>query len=85
MEGYRPAVHPVPRFMGSAGGRKKARCDELVARKPDVILELSDTPQDYTHLQKCGAPVKKDGKCARHLAQANTNLDYQWRRFLGRQ
>ena len=85
MSDFRPAIHDLPRrFTGHPGGRKKPRCNELVARTPQVILERADEPQDYTHLQACGAPTVKGGKCARHLAQPNTLLDRNWRRLIRR-
>jgi hypothetical protein len=84
-ENFRPAIHELPRrFTGHPGGRKKPHCDELIARTPEVILERSDTEQDYTHLQVCGRPAVKKGKCARHLVQSNVLLDRNWHRFIRR-
>jgi hypothetical protein len=82
---FRPAVHEAPRrFTGHPGGRKKVLCNELVARTPEVILERADEPQDYTHLQVCGRPAVKGGKCARHLSNENTLLDRNWRKHIRR-
>ncbi len=41
------------------------RCYQIVARTPQVVLYRGDQ-QDFTHLQECGAPVVKYGKCARY-------------------
>lgn len=62
----------------------KDRCNEIVARTPQVILERSVTPGDYTHLQFCGAPVFKWHLCKKHYAQQNRGIDSRWRRFLRR-
>lgn len=63
--------------------RSKTRCDEIIARTPQVIL-ASDESLDFTHLQRCGAPVTKDGKCARHQTSRANVLTRQWHRFVRR-
>lgn len=59
-------------------------CDEIVARTPQVVL-ATGRARDWTHLQRCGRPAVKDGKCARHAAQPNDRLLGRWRAFFRRQ
>jgi hypothetical protein len=61
-----------------------SECDEIVARTPQVLVS-SGRERDYTHLQHCGRPAGKDGKCARHAAKPNTFLYGRWRAFMRRQ
>lgn len=60
-----------------------SRCDEIVARTPQVILASDDT-LDFTHLQRCGAPVTSNGKCARHQTARRNALARNWLRFVRR-
>lgn len=59
------------------------RCDEIVARTPQVILASDDT-LDFTHLQRCGAPVTDNRKCARHQTSRPNALARNWLRFVRR-
>jgi hypothetical protein len=54
------------------------RCYQIVARTPVTF----DGPQDeFTHLQQCGAPVTKYGKCARHQDMTHDLIERNWKRF----
>ncbi len=64
--------------------RKIARCYQLVARTPEVVLARGEN-RDYTHLQECGAPVTVYGKCARHQDISNDGILVRYERFLRRQ
>ncbi len=63
---------------------KIARCYQLVARTPEVVLARGDN-RDYTHLQECGAPVTVYGKCARHQDISNDGILYRYARHMRRQ
>ncbi len=60
--------------------KRITRCYQIVARTPQVVLYTGE-PQDYTHLQQCGAPVTKYGKCARHQDMTQDLIERNWRRF----
>ncbi len=59
---------------------KIKRCYQVIARTPQVMLARGDQ-QDFTHLQACGAPVVKYGKCARHQDMTQDGIERNWQRF----
>ncbi len=76
----------LPRTKRKVTPRKQkiARCYQLVARTPEVLLARGDN-RDFTHLQECGAPVTVYGKCARHQDLPNEGILIRYERFVRRQ
>ncbi len=62
---------------------KISRCYQLVARTPTVML-YKGPHTDFTHLQECGAPVVKYGKCARHQDVSNDGILRRYGKFVRR-
>jgi hypothetical protein len=60
----------------------KNRCDAIIAREPEVISQRGEQRTDWTHLQFCGRPVKKNHKCARHQPPFVDKLGNRWRRWV---
>ncbi len=56
------------------------RCYQVIARTPQVVLARGDY-DDFTHLQECGAPVYKYGKCRKHQDTTQDMIERNWKRF----
>lgn len=54
-------------------------CNELVARTPAVAAATVE--RDWTHLQYCGRPVSRNGKCRRHAKRPLSGVLARFRSF----